>query len=212
MASFLLPASVIRYVGVELDPGPLAWARQNAPGAGTRCQFLAPTGFQMLGRQPGFDLILLLEVIEHVADPRDLMESLIEVLRPGGYLVVSTPNGALSRHDPRLFQSPYHLTEFDPVEFHELMQGLGRPVAMFEQHRVDRVDPLPQMLARFLGSRGPPPRSHAPHGDANPPGPHPLFRLWESIPQPGGLWRVRPYPTPRSTDQGFSHQIAVVAA
>lgn len=210
MAAFLLPASVHRYVGVELDPAPLQWARAHAPGPPGRTLFLTPDEFRSAPSGAPFDLVLLLEVIEHVSEPRALMERLIRELRPGGRLVVSTPNGALSRHDPRLFQSSFHLTEFDPVEFRSLVEGLGREVRLFEQHRRDRADPLPQLVARFLGSSHRP--GEAPASAAGAKAPGRLFRLWESLPQPAAVWKVRPYPAPNRTDQGFSHQIAVITA
>lgn len=42
-------------------------------------------------RAATFDCIIASEIIEHVADPRLFMERLLEVLRPGGKLIVTTP-------------------------------------------------------------------------------------------------------------------------
>jgi SAM-dependent methyltransferase len=39
-----------------------------------------------------FDLIILSHVIEHIYDPRSFIHELLEVLRPGGALIVITPN------------------------------------------------------------------------------------------------------------------------
>ena len=40
-----------------------------------------------------FDALLLLDVIEHLHDsPRELLNDLVELLRPGGYLVITVPN------------------------------------------------------------------------------------------------------------------------
>ena len=41
----------------------------------------------------GFDIVLLGEVIEHVAHPDRLLATLRELLTPGGWLVLTTPNG-----------------------------------------------------------------------------------------------------------------------
>ena len=40
----------------------------------------------------GIDLITMFHVIEHVADPLDVMTKIFSWLRPGGFLVVETPN------------------------------------------------------------------------------------------------------------------------
>ncbi len=162
MAAFLLPPSVKRYVGVELDPGPLAWARQHVPGAGGRACFLTPEEFRTEQGGTRFDLILLLEVVEHVRDARGLLETVLHHLAPGGELVVSTPNGALSRHDPRFYQSPFHVTEFDPIEFVELVKALGRRAEFFEQHRLDRADVAPSLVGRLVASRQKPPVKRPP--------------------------------------------------
>lgn len=40
-----------------------------------------------------YDLVLATEVLEHVAYPEKLLEKMKSFVKPGGYLVVSTPNG-----------------------------------------------------------------------------------------------------------------------
>ena len=40
-----------------------------------------------------FDLVLALEVVEHVAHPDQFLASVARLVRPGGHIIVSTPNG-----------------------------------------------------------------------------------------------------------------------
>jgi 2-polyprenyl-6-hydroxyphenyl methylase/3-demethylubiquinone-9 3-methyltransferase len=42
--------------------------------------------------QPGFDVVLALEVVEHVADPALFLDSVAELVKPGGLVVLSTIN------------------------------------------------------------------------------------------------------------------------
>jgi SAM-dependent methyltransferase len=39
-----------------------------------------------------FDAVICLEVLEHIKNPRNLLDEIRRSLRPNGYLVVSTPN------------------------------------------------------------------------------------------------------------------------
>lgn len=48
---------------------------------------------ETLSFEPGsFDVVVMFDVIEHLLDPRVALEHVKRVLRPGGVLVVSTPN------------------------------------------------------------------------------------------------------------------------
>ena len=74
--------------GVETAPAAAASARQ--------------AGFEVFsGRlqdahydSDGFDVITLIELIEHVADPLELLHSCRQLLRPGGVALINTPNAA----------------------------------------------------------------------------------------------------------------------
>lgn len=52
-----------------------------------------------------FDLILLLDVLEHLVDPKDALTRLLKHLEPGGHIIVSVPNIAhLQISVPLLFK------------------------------------------------------------------------------------------------------------
>ncbi|MGC4065893.1 MAG: class I SAM-dependent methyltransferase [Polyangiaceae bacterium] len=44
--------------------------------------------------RPDFDLVYSTDVIEHVPDPRTFVQALGKVVKPGGYLLLGTPNGS----------------------------------------------------------------------------------------------------------------------
>jgi 2-polyprenyl-3-methyl-5-hydroxy-6-metoxy-1,4-benzoquinol methylase len=50
-----------------------------------------------LNIQREFDVIVALEVIEHLENPRHMVRSLVKILRPGGMLILSTPNNGSIR-------------------------------------------------------------------------------------------------------------------
>lgn len=78
-----------------------------------------------------FDLIILLQVLEHVEDPRSLILSLSRLLKRGGILVIETPN--TRSLDVKLFRQSYwggyhfprHWNLFNPETLTRLLQEQG---------------------------------------------------------------------------------------
>jgi 2-polyprenyl-3-methyl-5-hydroxy-6-metoxy-1,4-benzoquinol methylase len=78
-----------RAVGVDLVYYPLAEARRLAPAAGLA---QADVSGGLPFASGGFDLLLLSEIVEHLRDEQPLLRECRRVLRPGGRIVVTTPN------------------------------------------------------------------------------------------------------------------------
>jgi SAM-dependent methyltransferase len=84
----LCPGRYPFLVGAEGDAGAARAAR--AHGVRVQCADLdAP---HLPYRDAAFDAAACLDVLEHVLDPRHLLDELARVLRPGGVLVLTTPN------------------------------------------------------------------------------------------------------------------------
>jgi len=66
----------------------LAKAYNQAEGVSYHCQDL----FKMCLPGNEFDTILFLEVIEHVDEPTRFLKEFMRILKPGGSLIISTPN------------------------------------------------------------------------------------------------------------------------
>jgi|SRR5579871_3567179 len=77
-----------RVVGVDVSRRALGYARDLAPMA----RFAASDGAALPFASGGFDVVTMLDVIEHVpdADERRVVAEAIRVLRRGGRLVIST--------------------------------------------------------------------------------------------------------------------------
>lgn len=61
-----------------------------------------------------FDGVLITEIIEHVAHPDDFLRKVAQLVRPGGYVILTTPNGGYFKNrlprfsdcpDPSIFES-----------------------------------------------------------------------------------------------------------
>lgn len=90
-----------------------------------------------------FDQVWMFEVIEHLdlADACELLEKIHHLLKPGGLLVLSTPNS----HHPHRFREPHHLTPFKFDNLGGLLAFAG-----FEVEAIYRTysAPFVQKLAR----------------------------------------------------------------
>jgi SAM-dependent methyltransferase len=68
------------------------------------------------------DLVVSFETIEHVPDAEALVREIRRVLKPGGHLMLSTPNrdfGPPSRHA----NNPFHIREFTAPELRDLLMA-----------------------------------------------------------------------------------------
>lgn len=72
-----------------------------------------------------FDAVVSFQVIEHVRRDEELMREIARVLRPGGKLIISTPNKKMS-----LTRNPWHVREYTAEEFARL---LGREFSSVER-------------------------------------------------------------------------------
>jgi 2-polyprenyl-3-methyl-5-hydroxy-6-metoxy-1,4-benzoquinol methylase len=81
-----------------------------------------------------FDVVTMWCVVAHVPDPRALLSDAVRALRPGGVLLLTTPNlrfqmgyaaalGALGR--PLDFESHDHLLHFTPSAIRRLLADVG---------------------------------------------------------------------------------------
>ena len=82
--------------GLDAAPENIAAARDHALGQGLAIDY--KVGSVEALEPGGYDLVTSLEVVEHVSDPRGFVYGLAAALKPGGLLILSTPNRtALSR-------------------------------------------------------------------------------------------------------------------
>ena len=89
-------ARIARYYntdGLDASPDYIRRARRNASNA----RFTLGHAERLPYPDAHFDAVVLLDVLEHVADERAVVAEIARVLRPGGLLVVSVPHTGLLR-------------------------------------------------------------------------------------------------------------------
>ena len=70
-----------------------------------------------------FDAVLITEIIEHVAHPDKFLESIAKLVKPGGVVIVTTPNGAYVRNKLPKFSDCADPSVFETVQFRPNSDG-----------------------------------------------------------------------------------------
>jgi SAM-dependent methyltransferase len=119
-----------------------------------------------------FGLMIMNQLIEHVEDPRAMIAKAGAALRPGGHLVIETPN--IASLDARLFRRRYwggyhfprHFTLFDARTLESMVSAAGlepverRPLIcpqfwILSLHHVALERGWPKGLVEWLSFRNP---------------------------------------------------------
>lgn len=70
-----------------------------------------------------FDMVVSFETIEHIPDYTAFLSEIHRVLKPGGVLILSTPNALVTNPLKGKPVNPYHVYEFDPAELSNILSG-----------------------------------------------------------------------------------------
>lgn len=102
--------------GVDRDEGTIDRAREKYGD-----HFLVGDAEEIPCESASFDLVVSFETIEHVPSPGRFAAEIARVLKPGGEVVISTPNQ--STYNMRSASNPFHCSEMEKEEFLELLAG-----------------------------------------------------------------------------------------
>lgn len=97
-----LRADLEGYVRLKWERGTVHYAPGNA--------------FDLHFEQP-FDLVLITEIIEHVAHPDEFLRSIATLVRPAGHVLMSTPNGGYFLSDRPRFSETLDPSQFEAIQF-----------------------------------------------------------------------------------------------
>lgn len=103
-----------------------------------------PLGLAEVRREPGWDVVSLVNVLSHIPDPRAFFAEVASLLRPGGELLVVTGNGGdIARADyPQALSLPDHLVFAGERHVRDILDGAGLVV--------ERLMSFPTTLPRPL--------------------------------------------------------------
>lgn len=89
-----------------------------------------------------FDYVISFQVIEHIKQDIEFVREIHRVLRPGGQVIITTPNAPMS-----LTRNPWHVREYKPEELHNLFE------VHFQDVKVEGVAGNEQVMAYYERNR-----------------------------------------------------------
>jgi SAM-dependent methyltransferase len=117
----LLAATAEQVVGIDYDPLTAAHAASAYPQA----DFVRANLAALPVRSGSVDVLVTLQVIEHVWNHPEFVRECLRVLRPGGKLCVSTPNRLTFSPGLDAPVNPFHTIEFTAAELVDLLERCG---------------------------------------------------------------------------------------
>lgn len=112
----ILARTATTVVGVDLEPEVIEHAAANYPDVHFERADLLELPFP----DQHFDAVVSLQVIEHLQRPREFVSEIARVLKPGGVLILSTPNRLT--FSPDGIRNPFHTVEFSPSELRATLE------------------------------------------------------------------------------------------
>jgi SAM-dependent methyltransferase len=136
----LLARSARQIVGIDYDALTVAHAQRNYP----RARFVRANLAALPVPSRCVDVVMTLQVIEHVWDHGQFVRECLRVLRPGGLLLVTTPNRLTFSPGLDAPVNPFHTKEFSAAELAALLTAHGfildETLGLHAGHRIAELD------------------------------------------------------------------------
>jgi 2-polyprenyl-6-hydroxyphenyl methylase / 3-demethylubiquinone-9 3-methyltransferase len=87
-----------RVTGIDPAAENIAAAKAHASAAGLNIAYEVATAEELAARRQRYDVVLLLEVVEHVPDVPAFIKTVAPLVKPGGMMILSTLNRTLKAY------------------------------------------------------------------------------------------------------------------
>lgn len=128
--SALLAQVARSVVGVDVSTEAVNFARDAYRRENLR--FLTGDGREIPVGDASIDLVVSFETLEHLYDQERLVAEFRRVLRPGGLLIISTPDRNVYSPDGSV-PNEHHVRELDQTEFLDLLRPAFPAIRLFQQ-------------------------------------------------------------------------------
>jgi len=110
--------------GVDLDQSSL-----NYGASRVKAKFIQAPADKLPFKANFFDIVLATEIIEHLSQPEKLIQEAKRVLKPEGYLILTTP-----LKQPGKLADKLHVQEFSPTELKNLLHPHFQLITITQSH------------------------------------------------------------------------------
>ena len=140
--SFLLEQVARNVIGVDIDQKAVDFANKNYMSE--RVSYRRGDAAKLPIEDQSVDVVVSFETIEHFADQADFIAEIDRVLRPGGLVIMSSPNREIYS-EAQNYQNPFHVHEMNKQEFVDLLGFRFPHIRLLEQGAVlgSVILPLP---------------------------------------------------------------------
>jgi ubiquinone/menaquinone biosynthesis C-methylase UbiE len=130
--------NAVSVTGADISGEALTFARENFSRPGVH--FVNAACEELPFAAATFDLITAFEVIEHLERWPDLLKEACRVLKPGGMLLISTPNKAYyAEMRASVGPNPFHRHEFEYEEFQAALYEVFPHVRIWAQNHAEAI-------------------------------------------------------------------------
>lgn len=112
-------------VGRELNPNHVADSNQFAKAMGCNRMRFEEADLTQMTDQEQFDLILSVDVLEHIEHDVDLLTRYQKALKPGGRLIISTPSTERTHHEDGEFVDEHFRDGYSEADIRDKMTQAG---------------------------------------------------------------------------------------
>lgn len=128
--SSLLAAKALHVTGMDIDASTIESA--TAKYKKDNLSFVLSSAEKISAPDSTFDIVVSFETLEHLQHQEAMITEIKRVLRPGGILLISTPDKT-NYTDNRNYKNPYHLKELYRNEFEALLKSTFRHIRIYDQ-------------------------------------------------------------------------------
>lgn len=150
--SKIISSAAAKVVGVDVDQKTIARATQKYQRPNLSFQ-AADLEKRIPIQSDSVDVVICLQVIEHLQHPKALLQEVYRILRKGGQLIISTPN--MKTFSPTGVElDPYHYIEYTQETFNALLQPIFSAIEYFHVTGnatvLDRLHQDMEMAKRYV--------------------------------------------------------------